>query len=197
MTSKPIHLLSRLSVFLRFCVLYFISKYQSLSSLRTKENQTNRFLSWLKHFVTTARIHVFSSASVASPGFPAGGWKATFLPSCNGSCLASASFRAFGSRENGVAAEGPTELRSATPEDTGRLMGVGMGVEGKVEEELGDKPRGRLFLFSGARVDWRVESDCDEWLTWSFRCISQRDQDVKGFESVIYRSVESRSDKRL
>ena len=43
---------------------------------------------------------------------PDGGWNATFRPSWSGNCFASASLRAFGSREKGVFEPGPTELRA-------------------------------------------------------------------------------------
>lgn len=98
--------------------------------------------------MTIARIHVFSSASVAapSPGFPAGGWNATFLPSCKGSCFASASLRALGSRENGIAGEGPTDPRAGNVIETPRLLGGRVGVAG-TDGEGGEGARGR-FLFS-------------------------------------------------
>jgi hypothetical protein len=98
--------------------------------------------------VTTARIHVFSSASPATPpGLPAGGWKATFLPSCNGNCFANASLRALGSRENGITGDGPTELRGGNVIETLRLPTGRAGILGiGVAEREG--ARGRLFRFS-------------------------------------------------
>jgi len=92
----------------------------------------------------TASIHVFSSASALLPSaaFPAGGWNATLRPSCRGNCLANASLRAFGSRENGITGEGPVDPRAAcvareTPEVTATEVGDG------------DGGLGRLLRFSG------------------------------------------------
>ena len=62
------------------------------------------------HFVTTARIQVLSSVGPFVPE-PDGGWNATFRPSWSGNCEASASLRAFGSREKGMLEPGPTEVR--------------------------------------------------------------------------------------
>jgi len=109
--------------------------------------------------VTTASIHVFSSASVAapSPGFPAGGWNATFLPSCKGSCFARASLRALGSREKGIAGEGPTDPRAGNVMETPRWFVGRLGVAG-TEIADGDGARGR-FLFSGGSA-----SDSDAFI---------------------------------
>lgn len=109
------------------------------------------------HRVTTARIQVPSSPAVpeASPGLPAGGWKATFLPSCSGSCLANASRLAFGSRENGIAGIGPTELRNGIVMETPLLPAEGVVAERP--EPAGDGARGRLFRLS---VKFPVSCGC-------------------------------------
>lgn len=105
---------------------------------------------------------MFSSVVSPAPpavGFPAGGWNATFLPSCKGSCLASASLLAFGSREKGMGGTaglypriGATEfLRGGTVIDTLlRIFGadVAVGGTGTGIAGDGDGARGRLFRFS-------------------------------------------------
>ena len=102
-------------------------------------------------FVTTARIH---SSSFPPPADSAallvfdGGWKATFRPGRNGSCLCSASLRALGSREKGIYAGGPTEFRGGTVIETPlEREGLAVPAIGVVVPE-GDWPRGRLFRFS-------------------------------------------------
>jgi len=81
--------------------------------------------------------------------FPAGGWNATFRPSCNGNCFASASLRAFGSLENGIAGEGPIEpLEGAACVIVGRWADTKGGVT-DAGVVFGDGGRGRLFRFSG------------------------------------------------
>lgn len=100
------------------------------------------------HFVITAKIQVFSSTSTVLPSafFPTGGWKATLRPSCKGNCFASASLRAFGSRENGTAGDGPVDPRTAAA-----IVARGAPVTGGVTEVdvgEGDGGRGRLLRFS-------------------------------------------------
>ena len=100
------------------------------------------------HPITTARIHS-SSLPPAAPSAPlafCGGWKATFLPSCKGSCFARASFLALGSLENGTDAEGPTGLRAGRLSVTLRTAGVGAWVAGA--EDACECGRGRLLRFS-------------------------------------------------
>lgn len=99
----------------------------------------------------TAKIHVFSSTSTVLPSavFPPGGWKATLRPSCKGSCFASASLRAFGSRENGTAGDGPVDPRTGAT-----VVARGAPVTGgvtAVEVGEGDGGRGRLLRFSVAK----------------------------------------------
>lgn len=98
----------------------------------------------------TAKIHVSSASAVLpSAAFPAGGWNATFRPSCNGSCFARASLRAFGSLENGIAGEGPVELREdVTCVVIGRVADIRGGVTDVAVAVLGDGGLGRLFRFS-------------------------------------------------
>lgn len=97
--------------------------------------------------MTTAKIQVFSSVSTVDPAL-GGGWNATFLPSCKGNCLASASLLALGSREKGILpAVGPTELRAGSVIDTPRLTVAG-GVAGAEAVTAGDWPLGRLLRFS-------------------------------------------------
>jgi hypothetical protein len=100
------------------------------------------------HLVITAKIHVFSSTSTVLPSavFPEGGWKATLRPSCKGSCFASASLRAFGSRENGIASGGPADPRIEAVA-VARCVPVTGGVT-EVEVGDGDGGRGRLLRFS-------------------------------------------------
>lgn len=102
------------------------------------------------HLVITAKIHAFSSTSTILPSavFPAGGWKATLRPSSKGSCFASASLRAFGSRENGIAGDGPVDPRRG-PAAVARCAPVTGGVT-EVEVGDGDGGRGRLLRFSVA-----------------------------------------------
>lgn len=102
------------------------------------------------HLVITAKIHVFSSTSTVLPSavFPVGGWKATLRPSCKGSCFASASLRAFGSRENGIAGDGPVDPRTGAAA-VARCAPV-MGGVMEVEVGEGDGGRGRLLRFSVA-----------------------------------------------
>ena len=103
-----------------------------------------RFLSWLMHFVTTASIHSSSLPPVApSPLLVlVGGWKATFRPSCKGSCFANASRRALGSREKGIGCWGPTEPRGGTVMDIDRDGVAAAGVGAGATE--GEFPLGRL-----------------------------------------------------
>lgn len=100
------------------------------------------------HLVITAKIHVFSSTSTTLPSavFPVGGWKATLRPSCKGSCFPSASLRAFGSRENGIAGDGPVDPRKEAAA-VARCAPVTGGVT-EVEVGDGDGGRGRLLRFS-------------------------------------------------
>jgi hypothetical protein len=90
------------------------------------------------HFVTTANIHVFSSS-------PAGGWKATFLPSCKGSCLARASRLAFGSRENGTDGVEPPDLRGGRVMETPLPVLAFAAALAATAVIAGE--RGRLFRF--------------------------------------------------
>src|SRR5882762_3347514 len=100
------------------------------------------------HFVTFASIHVVSSVSPLMPslGFPAfgGEWNATIRPSCKGNCLARASLRAFGSRENDGC--GPTEPRCVMGIELPRPFEVTIGVEAL--DGRGECARGRFMRFS-------------------------------------------------
>ena len=110
------------------------------------------------HPITTARIHS-SSLPPAAPSAPlefCGGWKATFLPSCKGSCLARASLLAFGSLENGTDVVGPTEFRAGRLSVTLRTVGVGACVAGA--DDAGECGRGRLLRFSNEFGQHRVHS---------------------------------------
>lgn len=107
------------------------------------------FLSWLIHRVTTARIHSSSLPLPLLSAFPDvfGGWKATLRPSCSGNCGASASRRAFGSLENGIAC-GPTEFRAGSVIDIPLVVVVvGAGVGG-VAVPGGDGPLCRFCRLS-------------------------------------------------
>lgn len=92
------------------------------------------------HFVISARIHVFSSASPPAPLF-GGGWKATLRPACR-SFSPRPSFLALVSRT--VTPLGPTDPRAGSVIETVFLMGPGPEA-GPLEGEV---PRCRLFRFS-------------------------------------------------
>lgn len=108
------------------------------------------------HLVITAKIHVFSSTSTILPSavFPEGGWKATLRPSCKGNCLVSTSLRAFGSRGNEIAADGPVDPRMEAAA-VARCAPVTGGVT-EVEVGEGDGGRGRLLRFSVAESRQKI-----------------------------------------
>lgn len=91
-----------------------------------------------------------------------GGWKATFRPSCRGSCFANASRRALGSREKGTVGFGPTEPRGGTVIDIERVGGLG-GAGGGTAGIVGDGPLGRLLRFSVLGGQSPIEFE-REWL---------------------------------
>lgn len=129
------------------------------------------------HFVITAKIQVFSSTSTLLPSavFPEGGWKATLRPSCKGSCFASASLRAFGSRENGIAGDGPVD-----PRIEAAVVARGAPVTGGVTEvDVGDGEGGlgRLLRFSVGFLKKKIRESLNERKTlWQcFRCLSECD----------------------
>jgi hypothetical protein len=104
-----------------------------------KERASYLFLSMLMHFVITANIHEFSSS-------PAGGWKATFLPACKGSCLARASRLAFGSRENRTDGVEPPDLRGGNVMETPLPVVAFAAALAAAAVNAGE--RGRLFRFA-------------------------------------------------
>lgn len=96
----------------------------------------------LTHLVTTARIHVFSSAS--PPSAFVGCWKATFRPSTSGCCLLYSLDRDFQSRLFD-AGGGPSEARSLSVLTLNVILfGAKGGVAGA---EAGEDPL-RLLRFS-------------------------------------------------
>lgn len=100
------------------------------------------YLVLVRHLVTRAKIHVFSSVSPPAP-LLGGGWNATLRPSCSGSLSARPSFLTFGSRE--LAPLGPTEPLAGSVIETEFFTGLcpeDAGVPG-------EGARGRLLRFSG------------------------------------------------
>ena len=140
--------LSGCTVLLWLRILDFIAVEFCEPQSACKASLTYRFLSWLMHFVTTARIHSSSLPPVApSPLLVfVGGWKATFRPSCRGSCGANASRRAFGSREKVLVVCGPTDARGGTVIDMDRDGVPAAGVAAGATE--GEWALGRLLRFS-------------------------------------------------
>jgi hypothetical protein len=90
---------------------------------------------------------VFSSVSPPPLDLSGGGWNATFLPGCSGSCFPSASRRTFGSRENGIL-EGPTEFLAGSVIDTPPVRPLVVTEDTGTGVPEGDGARGRLSLFS-------------------------------------------------
>jgi hypothetical protein len=96
-----------------------------------------------------AIIQVVSSGLVPSAPFPVlGGWKATILPSCRGSCLSSVSrsVRDLVSRSVGVDGCGPADPRWVGPVAL-RALPADAGVGG-ADDGSGECARGRLSRFS-------------------------------------------------
>lgn len=102
------------------------------------------------HFVTTARIHSSSLplTMLSAPLVFCGGWNATLRPFSRGSCFASASRLARGSREKGTAVCGPTELRGGIAIDPLRVLCVLGAVTTGTGTLGGDCALGRLIRFS-------------------------------------------------